>query len=89
MYVVRKQALEISDLGSETTSAGEQNQPKTAISLRCRGETQAERLFRGEVLLQLQLGPACRKCIGMCRGREGMGVLVGKMWFRTPPVLPP
>ena len=71
MYVGRKRALEMSDPSSETSNGG-QNHPKTALSLRCRGDVSGEPA-RGEVLLQLQLRPACRKYPGMCRAREGQG----------------
>jgi len=81
--VVRRRALEMSDLGSETSSTRGQNHPKTAVSLRCRWDK------RREVSLQPQLRPACRKYAEMCRGREGMGLLLGRMWVRTAPVLPP
>lgn len=58
-YVVRKWAMGMSDRGSETSSTGGQNHLKTALSLRCRGDVSGEAAW-GEVLLQLQLRPACR-----------------------------
>lgn len=81
MYVVRELALEMSDLGS----TGGQNNPKTAISLKCRGDVGGEVLGEGLASAEASM----QKNHGMCRGRERMEVLIGKIWVRTMPVLPP
>lgn len=79
--MVRELALEMSDLGS----TGGQNNPKTAISLKCRGDVGGEVLGGGLASAEASM----QKNDGMCRGRERMEVLMGKIWVRTMPVLPP
>lgn len=70
MYVIRKQALDISAQGSETSSTGGQNHCKTDVSLRCRGDTSGE-AAQGRAPVAAPAETSMQKIPWYVQGRDG------------------